>query len=202
MSRGRRGRPRALAGGNQRARALAAAVALLREVGYAAMTMDAVARRAGLSKKTLYEVFTSKSRLMGALVEAHRRSILALPHDGDEPPELAIRAIFRVDRPEADHAEQEAIIHLIINESRAFPELRGILVAHGPHIAEAELASWIDKQVRRGKMVADDPHATACVLLDVMFGALLPRPLPTGRIDRMQRIATAIRIFLDGTRIR
>lgn len=166
------------------------------------MTMDAVARRAQLSKKTLYEIFASKAQLVGALVAAHRRSILDLPCDADEPPEQAIRRMFRVDADAGEAVERDGLIRLIVAESGAHPELHDIFVAHGPHAAETELTDWIAGQVERGRLVTDDPRACAGVLLDMMFGAMMARPHHGATLDRRRRIDAAIAVFLDGTRAR
>ncbi len=164
------------------------------------MTMDGVARRAQLSKKTLYEIFASKAQLIGAIVEAHRRSILDLPCETDEPPEQAIRRIFRVDGDEGEAIGHDGLIRLIVAESRAFPELHDIFVSRGPRVAEAELVAWIARQVARGRLVTDDPTACAGVLLDMMFGAMMPRTDHGEAPDRQRRIDAAIGVFLNGTR--
>jgi AcrR family transcriptional regulator len=194
----RRGRPRRLAPDDQHRRALAAARALLDEVGYGATTMDGVARRASLSKKTLYEIFASKAQLMAALVEEHRRSVLALPHEDDDPPDVAIRRIFRVDTPEAEALQRDGLIRLIVAESGAFPELRDILLAHGPRVAHAELAAWIAMQVERGILDVADPRLAAGVLLDMMFGAMMQRAPHGEGLGRAARIEAAIAIFVRG----
>ncbi|AVO45950.1 TetR/AcrR family transcriptional regulator [Phreatobacter cathodiphilus] len=194
----RRGRPRRLAPDDQRRRALGAARALLDEAGYGATTMDGVARRARLSKKTLYEIFASKAQLVAALVEEHRRSLLALPHEGDDPPDVAIRRIFRVDTPEAEALQRDGLIRLIMAESGAFPELRDILVAHGPRVAHADLAAWIATQAARGILDVPDPRLAAGVLLDMMFGAMMHRAPHSEGSDRAARIEAAIAIFVRG----
>lgn len=194
----RRGRPRRLAPDDQRRRALDAARALLDEVGYGATTMDGVARRARLSKKTLYEIFASKAQLMAALVEEHRRSVLALPHASDDPPDIAIRRIFRVDTPEAEALQRDGLIRLIVAESGAFPELRDILLAHGPRVAHADLAAWIALQVERGVLDVADPSLAAGVLLDMMFGAMMQRAPHGEGLGRAARIEAAIAIFVRG----
>ncbi|HWH38873.1 MAG TPA: TetR/AcrR family transcriptional regulator [Usitatibacter sp.] len=60
-----RGRPRS---GEAHAAILAAAVALVREVGYDALTMEAVAARAGTGKATLYRRWKSREALVSEAV--------------------------------------------------------------------------------------------------------------------------------------
>lgn len=160
--------------------------------------MDGVARRARLSKKTLYEIFASKAQLVVALVDEHRRSVLALPHEDDDPPDLAIRRIFRIDTPEAEALQRDGLIRLIVAESGAFPELRDILLAHGPRVAHADLTAWIARQVERGTLDVPDARLAAGVLLDMMFGAMVQRAPHSEGFDRPARIEAAIAIFVRG----
>jgi AcrR family transcriptional regulator len=63
------GRPPQLAPDERRHRILDAAEAVFRDEGYEAATMDRVAHRCGMSKKTLYRVFESKEALFAALLD-------------------------------------------------------------------------------------------------------------------------------------
>ena len=57
---GARGRPRLLDETTRRDRLVAAAEHVFVEMGYGAASMDDIARRAGMSKKTIYQVFETK----------------------------------------------------------------------------------------------------------------------------------------------
>ncbi|HEU0054284.1 MAG TPA: TetR/AcrR family transcriptional regulator [Longimicrobium sp.] len=67
------GRPRS---GEAHAAILDAAVALIREVGYDAVTMDGIAARAGVGKATVYRRWKAKESLV---VEAIGRIVAAMP---------------------------------------------------------------------------------------------------------------------------
>ena len=56
---------------------LAAAEALFVERGYAQSSMDELARRVGVSKPVIYDLFASKEQLFGALVEAEAQALAA-----------------------------------------------------------------------------------------------------------------------------
>jgi len=202
----RRGRPKSLSDAYQQDRALGALRRVLAERGYAGTTMDMVATAAGLSKKTLYALFDSKERLFGALVDRHRASILDLPRQpSDQPLAAELAAIFRLDADPADVDERQAVMHLMLAEARRHAELASVLSTHGPLTAEALLADWLSREQERGRIAAADPRDLASILLGLVFGVLVPRPLAPAPMDvsvrrRMARLA--IDVFLDGARAR
>ncbi len=62
--------------------ALAAAVRLIVEDGYASLTMERIAERAGVSKAALYRRWPNKVALVADAVEASARPNLSLPDTG------------------------------------------------------------------------------------------------------------------------
>jgi len=67
---------------------MAATVALIREVGYDALTMDAVATRAGVARTTLYRRWRTKADLAAAAIEGIMRRTVAIPDSGDAEADL------------------------------------------------------------------------------------------------------------------
>jgi AcrR family transcriptional regulator len=61
---------------------LQAALELLTEVGFAAMTMDAIADRAGIGKTTIYRRYASKEKLVADAIESIRSEIV-IPDTGN-----------------------------------------------------------------------------------------------------------------------
>ena len=57
----------------RRERLIAAAEHVFVEMGYGAASMDGIARRAGMSKKTIYQVFETKQDLFAAVIESAAR---------------------------------------------------------------------------------------------------------------------------------
>ncbi|GAA4600390.1 AcrR family transcriptional regulator [Actinoplanes octamycinicus] len=86
----RRGRP---PDPHSRTRILFAAEALLEEAGYLGVTIDEVASRAGVSKKTVYRFWPHKPALISDLIVEHSR-ITPVPDTGDTRAELA--ALFEM----------------------------------------------------------------------------------------------------------
>ena len=70
---------------------LAAASQILNESGYAGFTIEAVARRAGASKPTIYRWWTGKAALIMELYESEREEALSVSDRGSLERELIVR---------------------------------------------------------------------------------------------------------------
>jgi len=70
---------------------LAAAAQILNESGYAGFTIEAVARRAGASKPTIYRWWTGKAALIMELYDSDREEALAVSDRGSLERELIVR---------------------------------------------------------------------------------------------------------------
>jgi len=70
---------------------LAAAAEILNESGYAGFTIEAVARRAGASKPTIYRWWTGKAALITELYESDREEALSVSDRGSLERELIVR---------------------------------------------------------------------------------------------------------------
>lgn len=173
------------------------------ESGFDATTMDVVAKRAGISKMTIYRLFESKLALFTAIANAHRQTMMDLPRP-DEDCSLAesLLAIFRVDiDPDADRC-RGAFLHLIFDEMRRHPELARLMHEAGPLRSQQLLAQWLERQAARGRIVIDDAGRTATILMHMAFGPIsfgedgVPRwPAPE---DRKAHVRKVIDLFLHG----
>src|SRR3954468_14584778 len=79
----RRGRPLACPEPERRRVLLEAAAREFVEQGYAGASMDAVARRAGMSKRTLYQLFPTKDALFGAMAAGRIATVLPVIDPGN-----------------------------------------------------------------------------------------------------------------------
>lgn len=201
-----RGRPKLRPDEVQRDMIVSAARAIYLSRGYASTTMDAVATRCGMSKRTLYRLFPTKIDLLKAIVVDHRRSMLELPRpDDDAPLDQALAEIFRFDIDEREFDERTAFIRFTLAEAALFPEITAILVADGAGVSRAMLAQWLERQVERGRLAIPDPLAAARMLMDMIFGVFVGRFPEDAIRDHPTRLAYArgcIDVFLDGTRSR
>lgn len=202
-SRTRRGRPRIVSDDERRSAIVKAAHEAFVEQGFARTTTAMVAARAKVSKRSLYEMFEDKTELFAAVVRENRHLILDLPRPaGEDLPLLdTLVRIFRLDIDEKAEREREAILNLIARESTQFPELSDYLYENNILRSRAELIEWLLEQVRQDRMVVDDPLIHAGMLMDIVFGALLPRRRladRAGRAQRIEHIKQRLAIFLRG----
>ena len=155
----------------------AAALEVFAEKGFAAAKLDEIARRAGVSKGTLYLYFKDKEELFRAVV----RSAIA-PNI-----EAVISAVSSLDAPASDvvrlflssFAEQEArlpvgaVAKIVVGESRNFPELARVWHDEVASKAIGALARFVEQAQQRGEVKAGDPRLYAFSLIGPMvFGAL------------------------------
>ncbi|MFG1477211.1 TetR/AcrR family transcriptional regulator [Xanthobacter sp. V4C-4] len=201
----RPGRPKAAPDAVQRAAIVAGAHHLFVCAGYGGTTMDGVAAECRISKRTLYRFFPGKAELFAAVVEAHRHSMLALPGDHAHLPlDRALEAIFRIDiSPEEDRARR-ALLRLVVSEGARHPELAEIVERAGAERARADLAAWLAAAAADGRLVLDDASAMARILMDMVFGAVLPQAggavhWPEAEAEAQRsHIRRCIRLFLHG----
>lgn len=155
----------------------AAALDVFAEKGFAAAKLDEIARRAGVSKGTLYLYFKDKEELFRAVV----RSAIA-PNI-----EAFTSAISSLDAPASDvvrlflsgFAEREArlpvgaVAKIVVGESRNFPELARVWHDEVASKAIGALAAFVERAQQRGEVRSGDPRLYAFSLIGPMvLGAL------------------------------
>ncbi|MEU8364073.1 TetR/AcrR family transcriptional regulator [Nonomuraea sp. NPDC048882] len=153
---------------------LAAARELISEVGYAKLTIEAIAARAGVGKQTIYRWWPSKGAVVLdaflALSEAGPEGSMALPDTGDVAADL--RAVMRATVAEfADPAFEGPIRALnaeIINDPALAAQYREKLA--GP-VDEAKKDRLRSAQ-RAGQLAAD---ADLDLALELLYAPLYQR---------------------------
>ena len=197
-----RGRPKQRPDSEERQRILGIACDLFLDVGYGGTTMDAVAARCGISKKTLYRLFPAKTDLFKAMVADHRRTMLALPRPDDALPMAeALAAIFRLDIDETENRQRLAFIRLAVADSDRYPEIGEAIALEGAQAALRLLAQWLAVQQARGALRPFPPEAAARMLMDMVFSVMVKRYLGDALMTSEQRVGHArrcIEVFLTG----
>jgi AcrR family transcriptional regulator len=199
----KRGRPKLVDEATRRQSILHAAHQAFIEIGFARTTMALVAGNARVSKRDIYALFATKTELFAAVILEHRHLILDLPRPEDEDLPLleTLVRLFRLGIDEAAELEREAILDLIVRESVQYPELSDYLYQNNIIRSRELLLEWLASETARGRMVIEDPLVVAGMLMDIVFGALLPRRRLRHRIDRAARIEhikKRLLIFLRG----
>jgi AcrR family transcriptional regulator len=179
--RARRGRPCQIAEPERRQRVLDAAEGVFFELGYGSASMDDIARRAGMSKKTLYRLFETKESLFAAMVAA-RRAVLDAMIAGNEcaddaSAEEVLRSYLGKVARFVLAPRQAALYRLVIAESLRTPELAHAFYHEGPCKVRAVLEQWLARQHRAGVLHVTDPERDAGMLCSMVIGELQMRLL-------------------------
>ncbi len=185
---------------------LAAALALFVEHGYAATKLEDVARRAGITKGTLYLYFESKEALFKAVVRETIVPLLAAAeqmvddHTGTAD-ELLHRLVLQWWRS-LDGADLAGIPKLVMSEAANFPELAQF---------------WFDEVVQRGRQIfagvvrrgiddgafrpVDVDLAVRAILAPVLMAAIWKHSFAACEHERFaveRYLETSIGIYLRG----
>lgn len=165
------GRPR-----NSRidAAALGATVELLAETGYAALSVDAIARRAGTSKPAIYRRWPSKAHLVHEAVFPIGAAT-ALPDTGSlrgDAREMLRRTAAVLTTPPARAALPGLIAEMAID-----PTLHTALLDRFADILTRDLSVWLDAAVTRGDVRRG---VTATDVVDAIAGITLMALLTRG----------------------
>jgi AcrR family transcriptional regulator len=144
---------------------------LLVEVGYPALTIDAIARRARVSRPAIYRRWRSKAQLVHeAVYPADDDQTFHLPETGDFAADL--RTIITSTLEVFSRPEVLAAVPGLLAEQRDDPELRNHLALRLEADARAEFAAFVERAVARGDA---RPGLRGDVLFDAFVGAALFR---------------------------
>ena len=159
---------------------VAAARALFLSQGYGATSMDAIAKAAPVSKRTLYHHFPSKEDLFGAVIAASWSHLAATPFapDPSEDPRQALGAFARLLIDHWDHPDVVPLLRLILAEAPRFPELSAAYYRDGKSPAVEPLGRYFTHLAAAGRLKADDPQLAAAQFLGMIKEPLFwPRVL-------------------------
>src|ERR1700686_5096945 len=178
--------------------------------GYAATCMEAVARRAGVSTKTLYRLIPNKAALFEGMVSDRLNRFIS---------EVNLRAADHTDIERALGAaliacaelglDQEVIglQRMLLQEAGKFSDVAGMYYTNAIQRTAVALADWLRVQQKRGLIALDDVDDAAGMLLGMVASA--PRraalfggvALPS-RSQIEARARTCAALFLRGCQVR
>lgn len=167
------GRPKQQADGVRRDHLIDAAEDLFLEDGFHSITMADIARRAGMSKKTLYQLFPSKQALFNDLLERHL-AVFSLPveDEGSDPETVLVETLLRMALFMMS-PKQVAMLRLMIAESPRSPEIGIALQRLGLSQGNGALERWLSGPSAKGLLrIADGQEAA-----QMLFGCLIAEPL-------------------------
>jgi AcrR family transcriptional regulator len=204
-----RGRPQTRADDETRAIIFEAARHEFSEKGFAATGMEQVARRAGVSTKTLYRLVPNKAALFEAMVTNRIAGFVSTVRlracAGGADVEAALSDALVACGELMLDGEVIALQRVILADTDKFPEIAETFYHKAITPTQNALAAWLRTQKERGRIALDDPFAAAGMLLGmlalqplraVMFGHVAP----PSREEIEARAKACAALFLHGCR--
>jgi AcrR family transcriptional regulator len=178
--------------------------------GYAATSIETVARRAGVSTKTLYRLIPNKVALFEGMVSdridrfVSEVNLRAADHADIEQ---ALAAALIACAELALDEETIALQRMVLQEAGKFSDVAGMFYKNAIQRTVVALADWLRVQQKRGLIALDDVDEAADMLLGMVTSA--PRraalfggvPLPSRSQIEARARACAI-LFLRGCQVR
>jgi len=176
--------------------------------GYAATSIEAVARRAGVSTKTLYRLIPNKAALFEGMVTDRLARFLSDVNLHATDRASIDEALFAALMAVADLALAEEVVSLqrmVLQETGKSSDAAGVFYKNGIKQTAVALTDWLRVQQSRGLIKLTDVEETAGMLIGMaiaepqraaIFGNV---PLPS-RSQIEARIRRCVALFLDGCR--
>ncbi|SCW29951.1 transcriptional regulator, TetR family [Rhizobium mongolense subsp. loessense] len=171
------------------------------EYGYINTTVDVIAARCGISKRTFYEFFNGKADLLREILKSRSDSIFFLPQIDDQLPlEEHLARIFFIDGDGAADAagmNDYFMIEVGWEAAEQVGELRDDF-----RLARAKLAKWLRQMEQKGRIKVADADAAATMLIGVVFGSLSIDRAEMDLEERAERtrvyLRSSLKIFAKG----
>ncbi len=140
--------------------------------GYAATSMDKIAKAAGVSKATLYSHFGDKEGLFNAVMQDLAKdkfqTVMGLqqPQSLEQDPKIVLSAMATrmLDNAKSDRTFQD-FVRIIIGESGRFPELAQAYVSN---LAKPAIETLTQYFKSHPELKLDDPEATVRVMIGTL----------------------------------
>jgi TetR/AcrR family transcriptional repressor of mexJK operon len=165
---GRPGRPKDLA---KRDAIVRAARTLFMREGFEAVSVDAIAAEAGVSKRTVYSHFSDKEGLFEAIIAQGERlpSLFGEVADADDLRrrlcEVGVALLEVISGPQSN-----SLGRLLMSEVFRHPELVARFFKAGPQAMHRDLAALLRRATEAGHLSVPDPELAADQLLSMWPG--------------------------------
>ena len=185
---------------------LAAARHLFLEQGFGSTSMDAVAKRAGVSKATLYVHFENKERLFAEVVgqaRAHLRdAIIAITGKEQADPAETLRLIGQQFLHFVTAPSALTLFRAVIGETQRFPELGRTIFQTGSNDMLDLITGCIAAAAARGALVVENPKLAAGQFLaltksDLHLRCLLEPSFLASEADIQRNVNAAVAVFMS-----
>jgi len=146
--------------------------------GYQAASVDEIARRAGVSKATLYSYFPEKALLFMEVArsECARQADTALASmDDSAPPVQVLGGTARHFLGFLLSEFGQRVFRICVAESDRFPELGREFYRSGPALMRARMVAYLEAAVARGDLAIEDCQLAADQFAELCKADLFPR---------------------------
>ncbi|MDB5985887.1 MAG: hypothetical protein JWR16_940 [Nevskia sp.] len=200
-----RGRPSHADAVRFRADFLEIALEVFRDEGYAGSSMDGIARRAKVSKNTVYLQYRTKNELFRAAalhgLETVRRQLDTSIHT-EQPVETVLLSIISQVQSLAADASLRGLARLLIAESQRFPDVAAAMFAEANHLFEP-VATYLRHAAKQKRLRVKNPASAALDLVTLAMGGLnfvLAEPTASAPVLK-ERANQVLQLVLNGWRI-
>ncbi|WP_420407188.1 TetR/AcrR family transcriptional regulator [Hoeflea sp.] len=200
-----RGRPRQLDPAEREAIIIDAAERIVLAQGLAGASMEAIAQEAGMSKRTLYDVFESRAALFASMIRRMRNRMTRplIPGEQSLPIAERLRILLSPTDEKFSDLLPLAILRAVITEAERQPELAHEFLQEGPYALYEMVRKELDHSVASGELRISDTESAARLMTDMahqsVFEHLVVYKPPCERKEEYdRRLALAIRVFLGG----
>lgn len=206
-SRRRRGRPVQMDFSDRETVILDSTHDLMMERGFDQVTMAAIARRAGMSKRTLYAHFESQEELLGRVISRVSATMFQpVPEEAQNSPfgeRLALLLTFN--KPPGSDRQKLEFLRTIVARAQTYPALARGLVHDGRGRLTGYVCDEILREIAAGrlKLAPEQAELSADLLVSMAFGDPLARLLDPDFAEPSpellaERRDLAIQLFLEG----
>ncbi|WP_336254078.1 TetR/AcrR family transcriptional regulator [Stenotrophomonas mori] len=135
------------------------------------MSMDAVAAHVGCSKQTLYSRYGNKRHLLSLAMRQHVSVAAAPLGAGDDRPLREVLLDFALRYLEhRNHPRSRQAARLIASGAQEFRDEARTLYQGGAEGLRDQLTEWMRTEMARGRIIHDDPHFMAEMLISMIAG--------------------------------
>lgn len=134
--------------------------------------MDEIARRACVSKQTIYNHFGSKADLIRAIVDRRVEEISAplLAPDAHDHPEEALAGFARVMIEMVLRPKGRSMLKMTVQAADDMPDLARAFYEAGPRTSRRRLAEFLIAETAAGRLAVDDPDQAADFFAGMVIG--------------------------------
>jgi len=203
----RRGRPPQMCHAAREAAILRATAQLLLEIPFDDVTMSLVARTAGMSKRTVYEIFKSREDLLvRAVINLSRTIFLPLKaEEAKRPLNERLSLLLRFNTPSGEDMNKLELLRSVIAKAQIYPDLAHELHTSGRGTLAGFVRAELESAIADGEIYLSqsDLDMAVEILLDMalenpLTRLLQPRAQLPSDLEVERRREFAIAMFLRG----